>query len=86
MSASSAPNDSSRLDGRGLMDLLHEILAESRRRRVLLYDRQGKIVIDMSLLLAALLSIAAPALPVVALAAILLGKVSLELQGSPEQE
>lgn len=59
---------------------VREILRESRNRRVVIRKASGKKVIDCSLLLALILSIGAPVLPVFVILGVLVESISVSFE------
>ena len=59
---------------------IHEILQKSRKRRVVIRNRSGKKVIDLSVFLALILSIGAPVLPAIAILGVLVEAISISFE------
>lgn len=59
---------------------VHEILQESNKRRLVIRNRSGVKVIDCSVLLALILSIGAPVLPVFVILGILVEAISVSFE------
>jgi hypothetical protein len=59
---------------------VHEILQESRKRRIVIRNSTGKKVIELSVLLALILSIGAPVLPAIAILGILVEAISISFE------
>jgi len=74
---SNANNDSQR-DSIG--SAVREIVQESRKRRVVIRKSSGGKVIDISVLLAVILSIGAPILPAFVILGVLLETISLSFE------
>jgi hypothetical protein len=63
---------------------VREILRESRKRRLVIRNRAGKQIIDISVLLALILSIGAPVLPAFVILGVLIEsiRVSFEMKSA----
>jgi len=61
---------------------VREILRESRRRRVVIRKSSGKKVIDVSVLLALILSIGAPVLPAFVVLGVLVESINVSFKRS----
>lgn len=59
---------------------VHEILQESRKRRVVIRNSSGKKVIDWSVLLVLILSIGAPVLPAFVILGVLVEAISISFE------
>ena len=59
------------------MDKIRELLAEGKRRRVILKSRQEKTIVELSLTWAVLITLAAPQVAVIIAIAVLLEIISL---------
>jgi len=74
---SNANNDSQR-DSIG--SAVREIVQESRKRRVVIRKSSGRKVIDISVLLALILSIGAPILPALVILGVLVESISVSFE------
>ena len=72
-----ADNDSQRAS---IGSAIGEILHESRKRRLVIRNRSGKKVIDCSVLLALILSIGAPVIPVFVILGVLVEAISISFE------
>jgi hypothetical protein len=59
---------------------VHEILQESTKRRVVIRNSSGKKVIEVSVLLALILSVGAPALPAFVILGVLVEVISVSIE------
>jgi len=64
-------------DWSSLGSIVHEILHESRKRRVVIRKNSGKKVFEYSVLLALILSIGAPILPAFVILGVLVESISV---------
>jgi len=67
-------------DGSSPGSTVHEILHESRRRRVVIRKSSGQKVFECSVLLALLLSISAPVLPAFVILGVLVESISVSFE------
>lgn len=72
-----ADNDTYKVSNGSVID---EILKETRKRRVVIRNRSGKKVIDCSALLALILSIGAPVLPIFVILGVLVEVISISFE------
>jgi len=63
-----------------LGDALSDILSASKKRRVVIRNRNGSTVIDISVLLALILSIGAPVLPAVVIIGMLVEAIRVSIE------
>lgn len=59
---------------------IREILRESRKRRLVIRNREGKKIIALSVILALILSIGAPVLPIIAILGVLVDAISISFE------
>ena len=62
-----------------------DILAESRKRRVVIWNRAGQPVLDISVLLALILSVGAPAFPALVALGVLVEAVRVSVEERNEK-
>ena len=71
-------NDQAQRDSIG--SAVREILRESRKRRVVIRNRAGKQIIDISVLLALILSIGAPVLPAFVILGVVVETINISFE------
>lgn len=67
--------------GSSIGSAVGEILRESRNRQLVIRNRAGKKVIEMSMLLALILSIGAPVLPAFVILGVLVESITVSFEG-----
>ena len=84
MSTTENTNANNNTQSDSIGSAVREILRESRNRRVLIRNRAGKQIIDISVLLALILSIGAPVLPAFVILGVLVEsiRVSFEMKSA----
>jgi hypothetical protein len=80
MNTTSYENENNDSHRASISSAVHEILQESRLRRVVIQNSAGKKVIDLSVLLALILSIGAPVLPALVVLGVLVEKISVSFE------
>lgn len=78
MDKTSPENDDSQRASIG--SAFHEILQESSKRRVVIKNSKGEEVLDLSVLLALILSVGAPVLPAIAILGVLVEAISISFE------
>ncbi|MES0361643.1 MAG: DUF4342 domain-containing protein [Anaerolineales bacterium] len=73
-------NSDNNSQGASIGNAVREILHESRKRRVVIRNRSGKKVIDLSVFLALILSIGAPVLPAFVILGVLVEAISISFE------
>ena len=63
-----------------LRGALHDIIQASKKRRLVIRNREGHEVIDISVLLATLLSIGAPVLPAAAILGVMVDAIRVSIE------
>ena len=84
MSTTENTNANNNTQSDSIGSAVREILRESRNRRVVIRNRAGKQIIDISVLLALILSIGAPVLPAFVILGVLVEsiRVSFEMKSA----
>jgi len=80
MSTTQNPNADSNFKRSSLRSAIHEIIQESKRRRLVIRTSAGKQIFECSVLLAAILSVGAPVLPVFVILGVLVESISVSLE------
>jgi hypothetical protein len=80
MDKTSHVNENSDSQRASIGSAIREILRESRKRRLVIRNREGKKVIALSVILALILSIGAPVLPIIAILGVLVDAISISFE------
>jgi hypothetical protein len=80
MDKTSHANENSDSQRASISSAIREILRESRKRRLVIRNREGKKVIALSVILALILSIGAPVLPIIAILGVLVEAISISFE------
>ncbi len=80
MDKTSHVNENSDSQRASIGSAIREILRESRKRRLVIRNREGKKVIALSVILALILSIGAPVLPIIAILGVLVEAISISFE------
>ena len=80
MDKTSHVNENSDSQRASIGSAIREILRESRKRRMVIRNREGKKVIALSVILALILSIGAPVLPIIAILGVLVDAISISFE------
>lgn len=80
MKTSAYENDNSGSQRASLGSAVEDVLRSSKKRRVVIRNRTGKTVIDISVLLALILSIGAPVLPAFAIIGVLVEAIRVSIE------
>lgn len=80
MDKTSHVNENSDSQRASISSAIREILRESRKRRLVIRNREGKKIIALSVILALILSIGAPVLPIIAILGVLVDAISISFE------
>ena len=80
MDKTSHVNENSDSQRASIGSAIREILRESRKRRLVIRNREGKKIIALSVILALILSISAPVLPIIAILGVLVDAISISFE------
>ncbi len=80
MDKTSHVNENSDSQRASIGSAIREILRESRKRRLVIRNREGKKIIALSVILALILSIGAPVLPIIAILGVLVDAISISFE------
>ena len=80
MDKTSHVNENSDSQRASIGSAIREILRESRKRRMVIRNREGKKIIALSVILALILSIGAPVLPIIAILGVLVDAISISFE------
>lgn len=80
MDKTSHVNENSDSQRASIGSAIREILRASRKRRLVIRNREGKKVIALPVILALILSIGAPVLPIIAILGVLVDAISISFE------
>lgn len=80
MDKTSHVNENSDSQRASIGSAIREILRESHKRRLVIRNREGKKIIALSVILALILSIGAPVLPIIAILGVLVDAISISFE------
>ena len=83
MSTTENTNANNNTQSDSIGSAVREILRESRNRRVVIRNRAGKQIIDISVLLALILSIGAPVLPAFVILGVMVESIRVSFEMKP---